>query len=99
MRDVSHRKSIVELFKEDKQFAVEVLNSILEDGDQAELLGALRPMAIAFGGTQNIADKAGVNSTHIYKILSPTGNPDLKSFMAILNAMDLRLMIQLKESK
>jgi len=38
-----------------------MLNSILEDGEQAELLIALRQMAKAFGGVQTVAEKANLN--------------------------------------
>jgi len=94
MRDRSHDEATAEMFREDPQFAIDMLNSILEDGDQGELLITLRQMAKAFGGVQVVAEKAHLNPTHIYKTLSSKGNPELKSLSAILHAMGLRLAVQ-----
>jgi probable addiction module antidote protein len=85
---------MAELYRKDPEFALQVINSILEDGDQAELLIVLRQMAKAFGGVQSVADKAHLNPTQLYRTLSPTGNPALSSFSAILKAMGLRLAVQ-----
>jgi DNA-binding phage protein len=46
----SHEEATVESFRKDPAFAAEYLNSVLEDGDQEELMLALRRMANAFGG-------------------------------------------------
>jgi probable addiction module antidote protein len=85
---------MAELYLKDPEFALQVINNILEDGDQGELLIVLRQMAKAFGGVQTVADKAHLNPTQIYRTLSPTGNPALSSFSAILKAMGLRLAVQ-----
>ena len=85
---------MAELYREDPELAVQVINSILEDGDQAELLIVLRQMAKAFGGVKVVADRAQLNPTQIYRTLSPTGNPALSSISAILKAMGLRLAVQ-----
>jgi len=50
MRDRTHDEAMAELFQENPAYAVELLNSILEDGEHGELLIALRQMAKAFGG-------------------------------------------------
>jgi DNA-binding phage protein len=49
---------MAEQFRNDPAYAVGMLNSILEDGEQGELLIVLRQMARAFGGVQEIAEKA-----------------------------------------
>jgi probable addiction module antidote protein len=71
-----------------------LLNSILEDGDQSELLIALRQMTKAFGGVQTVAETAQLSTTQLYRTLSPDGNPVLSSLSAILRAMGLRLAVQ-----
>ena len=58
MRDRTHDEAMAEQFRNDPAYAVEMLNSILEDGEQGELLIVLRQMARAFGGVQEIAEKA-----------------------------------------
>ncbi|MBB4286699.1 DNA-binding protein [Roseospira goensis] len=85
---------MAEMFRADPAFAVELLNDILADGDQAELLITLRQMSKAFGGVPRIAEQAGLNPTQLYRTLSERGNPELRSLQAILQAMGLRLAVQ-----
>jgi probable addiction module antidote protein len=94
MRDRSHDEAMTELFKQDPAYALELLNGILEDGEQGELLIALRQMTKAFGGVQSVAEKANLNPTQLYRTLSEQGNPELRSLTAILKALGLRLAIE-----
>jgi probable addiction module antidote protein len=94
MKDRSHDEAMAELFKEDPAYALDLLNSILEVGEQSELLIVLRQMAKAFGGVQSIAEKANLNPTQLYRTLSEQGNPELRSLSAILRAMGLRLAVE-----
>jgi probable addiction module antidote protein len=90
----NHDDAMVERFKKDPDLAIELLNSILEEGDQGELMVTLRQMAKAFGGINKIAETANLNSTQIYRTLSEQGNPELRSLSAILKAMGLRLAVR-----
>lgn len=94
MKSKAHDDAMAELYKNDPALALQTINSILDDGDQGELLVILRQMTKAFGGVQSIADKAHLNPTQLYRTLSPDGNPALSSLSAILKAMDLRLTVQ-----
>ena len=94
MRDSTHDEAMAETFRQDPAYALELLNSILEDGEQAELLIALRQMAKAFGGVQTVAEKANLNPTQLYRTLSEEGNPALSSLTAILKAMGFRLSVE-----
>jgi len=94
MRNRIHDEAMAELFKEDPAYALELLNSILEDGEQGELLIALRQMARALGGVQTVAEKANLNPTQLYRTLNEDGNPELRSLAAILKAMGLRLAVE-----
>ena len=47
MRDRAYDEAMAELFQQDPAYALELLNSILEDGEQGELLIALRQMTKA----------------------------------------------------
>ena len=58
----SHEEATVESFHKDPEFAAEYLNSILEDGDQEELMLALQRMSPAFDGVQRLAGKAHLNA-------------------------------------
>jgi probable addiction module antidote protein len=93
-RDRSHDEAVAEVFRADPKVAVELLNAILEDGDQGELLIALRQMSKAFGGVSTIAEKADLNPTQLYRTLSEQGNPELASLARILKAMGFRLAVQ-----
>ena len=94
MRDRSQDEAMAELFQEDPEYALALLNSILEDGEQGELLIALRQLAKAFGGIAAIAEKANLNPTQLYRTLSEDGNPALSSLTAVLKAMGLRLAVE-----
>src|ERR1700736_3924740 len=94
MRDRGHDEAMAEIFREDPAYALQLLNNILQEGDQAELLVALRQMTNAFGGVQSVAQKASLNPTQLYRTLSAEGNPALSSFSAILKAMGLRLAVE-----
>ncbi len=94
MRDRNHDEAMAEEFKQNPAYALELLNEILLDGDQGELLIALRQMTKAFGGVQSVAEKANLNPTQLYRTLSDQGNPELRSLSAILKAMGLRLAVE-----
>lgn len=94
MKHRPHDDAVVELFREDPELAIQMLNDILEDGDQGELLTTLRQLTKAFGGLPKVAEQAQLNKTQIYRMLSETGNPELSSIRAVLKAMGFRLSIQ-----
>lgn len=90
----SHEEATIASFRDDPDFAAEYLNAVLEDGEQQELLLALRRMAEAFGGVPKLAQTTNLNATSLYRALSPRGNPELKSLRALLKAMGMRLAVQ-----
>jgi len=94
MRSRTHDDAMAELYRSDPALALDVINGILEDGDQAELLTVLRQLAQAFGGVQAVAEQAQLNPTQLYRTLSSKGNPALSSLSAILKTMGLRLAVQ-----
>jgi probable addiction module antidote protein len=89
-----HDEAMAELYGADPELALEVINGILADGDQAELMTVLRQLAQSVGGVQAVAEQARLNPTQLYRTLSPKGNPALSSLTAILKAMGLRLAVQ-----
>jgi len=94
MRSRSHDAAMAELYHSDPGLALDVINNILEGGDQAELLTVLRQLTQAFGGVQVVAEQAHLNPTQLYRTLSAKGNPALNSLTAVLKAMGLRLAVQ-----
>lgn len=88
-----HEEALLQSLKQDAAFAAQYLNDVLADGDQEELMIALRRVAKAYGGVQAVAETARLNPNSLYKTLSPKGNPELRSFMAILDAMGMKISI------
>ena len=76
----SHEEATVESFRKDAAFAAEYLSAILEDGDQEELMLALRRMSEAFCGVQKLAGKAKLNANTLYRTLSPKGSRPKRFF-------------------
>lgn len=94
MKSRPNDDAMADLYRDDPALALEVINAILEDGDQGELLTVLRQVAQASGGVQAVAEQAHLNPTQLYRTLSSKGNPALSSLTAILKAMGLRLAVQ-----
>jgi probable addiction module antidote protein len=96
MRAVSrgHDEATVESLRKDPKFAVEYLNAVLQEGDEQELMVAMRRIADAMGGVPQLASKTKLNATTLYRTLSKKGNPELRSMTSMLKAMGLRLAVQ-----
>lgn len=74
--------------------AASYLEAILEEGDQAAIMLALRQIARAQGGVAEIARKAKLTREATYKMLSKSGNPELRSLSAVLKATGLRISVK-----
>ena len=90
----SHDNAVVELLKEDPEFASVYLAAALEESEQAggqqALLAALRHVAEA-QGMAAVAQRAGIPRESLYRALSPNSNPTIKTLMAVLGAAGLQL--------
>lgn len=89
-KDRLHDEAMVEILREDPQFAKAYLHQAFidmdEEGGQEAFLMALRHVVEAKGGMANIAQKAGVSRETLYRTLSPAGNPTLKTLRSVVNA-------------
>ncbi len=89
-----HDDAVVELLREDPSFANEYLGAALEEANQAggreALLTALRHVAEA-QGMAAVAKRAGIPRESLYRALSPSGNPTVKTLLAVLDAAGLKL--------
>jgi probable addiction module antidote protein len=85
---------MVELQREDPSFADEYLAAALEDADQAggreAPMAALRHVAEA-QGVAAVAERAEMPRDSLYRALSPSGNPTIKTLLAVLDAAGLKL--------
>jgi probable addiction module antidote protein len=66
------------------------LEAALEEGDPALISAVLGDIARAKGMTQ-IAEKAGLGRTSLYKALSPEGHPDFATVLKVINALGMKL--------
>ena len=89
-----HDTAVVELLKEDPEFASVYLAAALEEsnepGGQQALLSALRHVAEA-QGMAAVAQRAGIPRESLYRALSPKSNPTIKTLLAVLGAAGLQL--------
>jgi len=87
----------IELLQNDRELAIECLKDALESLDNPEERGggllALRAVAEAYGGLGAVAAAVGISRESLYRTLSPKGNPTLKTLVAILKTVGLRLSI------
>ncbi len=78
--------------------AIAYLKAALDESDMPEVfLLALRQVAEAWG-MQRVARKAKLNRESLYRLLSSAGNPTLASLCSILDALGLKLSVELKEA-
>jgi len=98
----SHHEWEVNELREDREFALAYLQVALESLDNPEERGggllALRALAEAYGGLGVVAAEAGISRESLYRALSPKGNPTLKTLVAVLRTMGLRLSVTEKRS-
>lgn len=95
---VSHHEAEVAELAADHELAVEYLKAAMEaiDNPDARAAGllALRTVAEAYGGLAAVAAGAGVSREALYRSLSPTGNPTLKTLLAVLKSVGMRLSVE-----
>ncbi len=88
--EIKQLRSNPDLGVEYLKVALESLNE--PDGRGGSLL-MLRALAEAYGGLGAVAAKAGISRESLYRSLSPKGNPTLKTLIAVLSTMGLRLSV------
>lgn len=95
---ISHHEAEIEELRSDRDLAVEYLKAAMESlddpHDRAAGLLALRTVAEAYGGLGAVAAEAGINRESLYRALSPKGNPTLKTLLAVLKTVGMRLSVE-----
>ena len=98
---VSHDERSIEELREDRGYAVAVLQLPMESLDNPEERGgallSIRAVAEAYGGLGAVAAQAGIRRESLYRALSPKGNPTLKTLVAVLKTLGLRLSVTEKQ--
>ncbi|MEX3958493.1 transcriptional regulator [Trinickia symbiotica] len=95
---VSHHDREVAELRADRELAVEYLKAAMEGLDDPDERGgallALRAIAEAYGGLGAVAAHAGISRETLYRTLSPKGNPTLKTLIAVLKTVGMRLSVE-----
>ncbi len=95
---ISHHDAEIEELRADRELAIEYLKAAMESlddpEDRAAGLLALRTIAEAYGGLGSVAAQAGINRESLYRALSPKGNPTLKTLLAVLKTVGMRLSVE-----
>jgi probable addiction module antidote protein len=82
----------------DPRDAAAYLEAALVEEDEEGFLLALRTVSEVHGMAA-LARKAGVGRESLYKTLSEDGNPKLRTLMALLHNLGLRLSVAPEENK
>lgn len=92
-----HDEAVIELLRDDPEFASAYLSAVLSEADEPggreALLSALRQVAEA-RGMASVAERAGIPRESIYRVLSPKGNPRLETLLSVVAALGLRLDVR-----
>ena len=95
---VSHHEAELAELRADRELAVAYLKAAMESlddpDDRAAGLLALRTVAEAYGGLGAVAAEAGISRESLYRAPSPKGNPTLKTLLAVLKTVGLRLSVE-----
>ncbi len=91
---ISNHDAMLRELRADPEYAAEFVKVALEEMEDpqtcATALLALRTVAEAYGMAQ-VAEDAGIQRESLYRALSPSGNPTLKTLMAVMKAVGLRI--------
>ncbi len=90
-RDKSYEASLLERLREPAEAAA-YIDAVLETGDQAALLLALRQVAGAHGMAE-VARRAELGETTCFETLASDGTTTLATLTAVLHAVGLRLTV------
>jgi probable addiction module antidote protein len=88
---------------QNKRQAIAYLSLALEeyekDHDKELFLRSLRDVVEAQGGIGKLSEKVSLSRQSLYKSLSPKGNPQFDTIGTVLQAMGMKLSIELISKK
>ena len=93
---VSYKEGLIKSLKdpEEARAYLEVaLDECEASGETDGLLLALRDAAQAQGGVGALAERAGLNREHLYRVISSRSKPKLDNLMDIISALGFRLRL------
>ena len=94
-KSIGNDAVMVRELRADPAYALEYLKAAFDDEQEpAVLMIALRHVAEAYGGVGKLAADAGIRREVLYRALSPNGNPTLKTFLAVIRSLGLKVGIE-----
>ena len=82
---------VAEYLDSDEMIA-EYLNTVLEEGDESDLILAIGNVAKAIG-MKKISDETGLSRTSLYKALSDGSKPQFSTIMKVLKAIGSNIQV------
>ena len=79
-------------YLDSNEMIAEYLNSVLEEGNDTEMVTAIGHIAKAIGMTK-IAEETGMSRPSLYKALSEGANPQFSTIMKVLKAIGGQIQI------
>lgn len=73
-------------YLDSEEMIAEYLNTVLEEGDNADIINAIGHIAKAIGMTK-IAEETGMSRSSLYKALSDGAKPQFATVMKVLKAI------------
>ncbi len=79
-------------YLDNKEMIAEYLNTVLEEGDNADIINAIGHVAKAIGMTK-ISEETGLSRPSLYKALSDGAKPQFATIMKVLKAIGGQIRI------
>lgn len=86
MSDMKTSKFEIADYLDSNEMIVEYLNTVLEEGNDADVIMAIGHVAKAIGMTK-IAEETGLSRPSLYKALSEGAKPQFETIMKVLRAI------------
>lgn len=80
-------------YLDNEEMIAEYLNTVLEEGNNDDIINAIGHIAKAIGMTK-IAEETGLSRTSLYKALSEGAKPQFETIMKVLKAIGGQLQIK-----
>ncbi|NLB25873.1 MAG: putative addiction module antidote protein [Bacteroidales bacterium] len=79
-------------YLDSNEMIAEYLNTVLKDGNDAEIITAIGHIAKAIGMTK-IAEKTGLSRPSLYKALSDGAKPQFATILKVLKAVGRQIQV------
>lgn len=79
-------------YLDSNEMIIEYLNTILEEGNNSDIIAAIGHIAKAIGMTK-IAEETGLSRTSLYKALSDGSKPQFETIIKVLRAIGGQIRI------